>query len=229
MLFLSLVDDGNAIHEHGEGDGRLGETHVASIGWEPRIIVVLNKYPIQTGVIGLALHRVNAIDQVRDAARGRLKGLENPEVDRVVHQAANIGLIRRDNGWVAVEYFAHNVHSSSVFKGRQEVVIQLVGTVEANTVDAVVGSDLFNPVVPHIVDITVLGTQIGKGHNIVALPTILDRGDAVVVNQAEVMKVALRIERVEDAVINTVSTAIVGEVVGHNIQHKIHASVVEGG
>ena len=80
MLLFALVDNGDAIGEHGEGDGIFIERDVQCVGGEAGVVVVHEEGAEESGIGVVGLHGVDAVIKVADAAGGGLEGLCDPEV-----------------------------------------------------------------------------------------------------------------------------------------------------
>ena len=67
----------------------------------------------------------------------------------------------------------------------------------------IVGHQAADPVVPETLDIASRGVQVWQGDGIISQPAILDLGlIIVVIDQTVGMEILLRVERVEDTVVD---------------------------
>lgn len=54
---------------------------------------------------------------------------------RVIHHSIDVLLVGAGVAWVAVEHFADDIRAGSNFEWREECLVDLLGAVEADTVD----------------------------------------------------------------------------------------------
>lgn len=99
--------------------------------------------------------------------------------------------------------------------------------INADAIGAVVFYHARDPRIKELDDRVVLGVDVSKGYARVAEPALLDVRLVVVVGDpAEWMEVGLRVERRKEGVVRR--QRICGHVVYDNVEHEVHAAVVEG-
>jgi hypothetical protein len=78
-----------------------------------------------------------------------------------------------------------SVKHTSRLERREEGRVDLAGTVNSETVDAVIGNEFSDPALPHAKHVRVLGRKIRERDGVVSLPADLDAIVVVVVNETE--------------------------------------------
>ena len=116
ILFLTLVNDGDAISEHSICNCVLCQNLIGCERWETWVVMILNERAEECSVGASPLHPVDTIGQFRHRARGRLECSLDPEIRWVVHRTWHVLLIRANDIWISMEGFADGIHASSVNK-----------------------------------------------------------------------------------------------------------------
>ena len=76
MLLLALVQDGNAVGNHGVGDDVACLSDILVLGWKARVVVVLAEGSKQRDVLTSAFGLVNLLGEVGYAAAGALESID---------------------------------------------------------------------------------------------------------------------------------------------------------
>ena len=230
VLFLTLIDDGNAILEHGEGDGVLDPGHVLLRMGEPSLVVVLEERAKETGVDPRIFELLDARDELADAgsAGGRLEGPRDPKVAGIVQQTCHVVLVGSKVGRIPVEDLAQAEHAGGLLELGPERGFHMLHAVDTQPVDLVAVDNVPGPLVPDVTDIAVFCAKVGQADLVASLPAQLDGPLVVVVDFARVMVIATRRKGFEAAVVYTASAALVPHVIGDHVDHEIHAPSVEG-
>lgn len=157
-----------------------------------------------------------------------MKGFDDPVVCSIIHQTREIILIRAEDIRIPVPDFAEDMNSTSCgLEARPKARRDFVSGVDAEAVDGVSGDDLADPLIPHVCNDGVLGSQIRKGNGVGAHPAVFDRVDVIVVDFAGRVEVGLFVKGVELAVVDRRPRGEGCHVIGHDVDHEIHASFVQ--
>ncbi|KUI53015.1 hypothetical protein VP1G_10558 [Cytospora mali] len=183
---------------------------------------------------GVAARRTCFLTHVGESGHGAaVEHLNDGVVLKVVGHAGQVSL-----SLVGAEVIHHTSQhltkgkdSSVVHEFRQEAIVDVLGGINAHTIDGVVGNKLLDPLAKHINDRVGLGIQIGQSHTVGVQPAVLVVGRVVPLRDVAVrVIVVLVIEGVEQRVVHGRRYSVVeglGHVVNDYIDQQVHVTVVK--
>ena len=212
VLFSAIVGEWNTSGGQREGHSLL-ETNfvIPMVVQESRVVVVVDEDTQGINILEMLLFLVVPVLDVVH----RLAASENV-ADRVIHwiveKCGQMVLVRSYIGWVAVEALTHLEDSSGLSILRPEVFWHFRDRVDADSVEAVLLYDSFDPVLEIASHIAVPLVQIGE----VSKTTVFDRVLVVPVDVALRVVVLAVVEWVDFAEIVANWSHVVGDDVDHH-------------
>lgn len=102
-----------------------------------------------------------------------------------------------------------------------------VSGVDAEAVDGVSRDDLADPLIPHVCNDRVFSSQVRERDGIGAHPAVFNRVNVIVVDFAGRVEVGFFVKGVELAIVDCRLRGKGCHVIGHHVDHEIHASFVQ--
>ena len=137
MLLFSRIYDGNAIVEHGEGNGVLVQSNILYRVGETIDVVVLHKISQKGNICAISLHFGDSVVQIGDAATDGTEGIGDQIPYGKVEQSTHVILVIANLRYRVVVDFTYNVHSGGRFEGRKKLLVLFKTSVKPNAVNAI--------------------------------------------------------------------------------------------
>ena len=145
---------------------------------------------------------------------------------RIVEEAVNATLlgvlIFGDVIDSAVEHFTNSVTPGTFLESFPEPLGHLRDGVDSETVDVILGDHPVNPVVEFVLDVLALSVEVGQVSEAAVFDSPLVTQEVFLVDVAVIVKISLILEDVEFTVVSADGT----HVVGNNIHHYPHISLM---